>query len=439
MEQSIATGGIDGAARTPALGPARERYVFLDLLRGVALLGILPENIPYFALPSSSGEPSIALADPRWTNVVPFYVTRLLGDYKFLSIFSLLFGVGLALIQQRCAQSGRAFRGLYLRRIGVLAAIGLAHAWLLWCGDILFYYALGGFVVMWTARWSARALRRAGIALFCVPVVLMVGLALLVSPVGPAGVRESIADALRASEAVATTQPGALATMPFLDQLQYLGPELERLIYAQGSYGRITALQFVTWLTLLPVFVLFVGWRILGLFMIGVALLKAGWFVDPRQGIGRFRNLALSAGPLGLAMELVSAALISSRHEALAQNLFAEALHYAGSIGLSAVYMWLVAELYARGRDGRLARGLAAVGRTALSGYILQSVLCAFVFYAYGLGAFGRMTRLELWGVVAGVWAVNVAFANLWMWRFRFGPLEWCWRKLTYGSGMSAT
>src|SRR5262249_14518006 len=134
-----------------------ERVVPIDVLRGVALLGILLMNIREFSMIGAAYENPTAYGDLHGANYAVWYVTSLLADTKFLAIFSLLFGAGMVLMASRQEKAGRPAWRVHVRRMLVLLAFGLTHAWLLWAGDILYTYALCGMVFFWFRRWSPRA------------------------------------------------------------------------------------------------------------------------------------------------------------------------------------------------------------------------------------------------------------------------------------------
>ncbi|MCK4660214.1 MAG: DUF418 domain-containing protein [Phycisphaerae bacterium] len=421
-------------SQTPALCPTarQERYRYLDVLRGIALLGILPANIPFFAIPMTSHEAYWA-TESGWREPLAFYMTRFFVEYKFITIFSLLFGVGLALIGQRCLQSGRSFRRLYFRRILALAVFGFLHVLLLWCGDILLYYACGGFIAMWMVNWSPKTLRRVGIALLLVPAVFM----LLVS--GMLAVTQDIpevSDMLQVIEQRTRPQsppPEGFEGMAFVERLKYFGPELEQVVYNRGSFLEIMAIRSVTWIGGLVMFGICFGWRILGLFLLGMALLKSGWFTQPGEHMGKFRKLGIAGFAIGVPIQLLGLVFDAGKVGGYAGDWAAECCQYVGSLGVSAGYIALIAWFFVKLSNTAWHDRFAAVGRSAFSNYILQSILCTSLFYAYGLGLFGMFDRMQLWTVVLAVWMIMLVVSRPWLTRFNYGPLEWAWRRLTYG------
>ncbi len=428
--------------------PARERFGYLDFLRGVALLGIVPENIPYFAYPLT-----IANAEPgagaTMSERAAVYAIRVLGDYNFLTLFALLFGVGLGLIQQRCVQSGRAFRPLYLRRLAVLAIIGVLHALLLWYGDILLFFAVGGLIAMWMIGWSTRALIAAGAVFLALPLIVMLigAAALRGGDAEAAGTRAGLASmpAQTAPAAAATQAAGVqpatsqAATRPATQDVgvellrRYLKPENETRHYREGPFADVFMSRLLAWVYTLAVMLPYMGWRIVGLFLIGAALARLGWFARPERGFAPFAAMLRWGLLIGLPLHLAYVLFPSFGPGGSSGDLLMESFKYAGSLGMAAAYAAIFAWLYVKGRESGWVRPILAVGAQTLTAYILSSVLMNVVFYYYGLAWFNQLTRAEMLAVVPGIWAACVLFCTAWSSRFRLGPLEWIWRKLTYG------
>lgn len=388
---------------------AREREPVLDVLRGAALLGILLVNIEFMrgsgAYASLFG---VGTSTSRGTSdrVTSFAIGWLVSG-KFLSAFALLFGLGAALITGRARAAGRSGVGLLARRNGWLLAFGLAHMLLLFPGDVLFVYGLAGMLLLGFVTTPPGALWRWSF-------LLVVGTALLLAVV--TGLAPVPAE---------SGSGGSLAGMAAAQQ------DRAAAAYGHGSYAEVVVanavlsvvLQF-NQLVLLPWF--------LGLLLFGFAVGRRGVVEDLRGhhtwlvrsavvglGIGLPLNLVLGfVGPLGAGADSLppwSAAL-------------ATAVQYAGAPMLAVGYLATLALACLRWGTPR---PLAAVGRMALSGYLLQSALALAVFWGFGLYDELRASQALL--VVVGIWVVIVAVSVLWLRRFAFGPAEWLWRSLVYG------
>ncbi|RKD97780.1 DUF418 domain-containing protein [Halopiger aswanensis] len=391
---------------TAGTGPTApsERIVALDALRGFALLGILIINIRVFAMPEATlGNPTV-YGDFTGGNYWAWVVGHVFAQQKFITIFTFLFGGGVVLFTQKAEQRGRSVFGLYARRNGWLVVFGLAHAYLLWYGDILVAYGVCAFGVVLLRDLEPRTLAGLGFVLVAVP-SLIEGLAGLV--MDPAAI-------------ASTWHPSEAAIQAELEA--YRGGWLEQLSHrVPSSLSRQTT-------GLLG----YTGWRVSGSMLLGMALFKRGVLTNDRS-TRFYRRLVAVGASSGLAVILVGVWYIEANDWAAGVALLWRQFNYWGSFALAGAYIGLVM-LYCRRRpNGPATRALAAVGRTAFSNYILQTVLATSIFYGHGLGLFGSLTRLELLGVVVAIWAVQVPLSVLWLRYFRYGPLEWLWRVLTYG------
>ncbi len=397
------------------IAPA-ERNLLLDALRGTALLGILLMNMEAFngpVLASGTGvDPALAGADRVVDALVYFFVQG-----KFFTLFSLLFGMGFLVMSSRADAAGRPFAGTYLRRMAVLLCIGLAHGLLVWSGDILLGYALLGVPLLLVRHATPLWLALPGVLVFLAAPGLILLYALLVwamaqSPGGAAGMDE------------------AMAT-----QFVQIGQLLARAddVYAHGSWVEAVgqrAQEVAIVLAGLPV----MGALVLGMFLVGGALVRSGAMAAPARFPRLFGTLRWVLLPLGLATMwlswTVSPVMPVDRFDAaigLAQALWmlASGLMCLGYLG------WLVALFGSRAGAG-LATWLAPAGRMALTNYLMQSVVCTLVFYGYGLGWYGQMPRAWQAVFALGLFLAQVLLSHAWLARFRFGPVEWLWRSATY-------
>ncbi len=381
----------------------------IDVLRGFALLGILVMNIQLFAMPESAYFNPTAYGDLGGANLYVWLGSRLFADQKFMTIFSMLFGAGIVLMAGRAESSRNATRAHY-RRMGWLALIGLAHAHLLWAGDILFLYAVCGMLVYPCRRLSPGPLLAAGTA--AVAVGAAVYLAGSVTSEWPdEALRQFINESWQPTQSVIDAELAA-----------YRGGWFD-----QFPYRSATALAFET-----VIIVLWGGWRAGGLMLIGMALYKLGVFSAQRSP--RFYG-ALIAVALLLAIPVEAyGVVLDFRYGWSVWSFFqGEQFNYWPSIAVSLGYIGVVMLACRAAALRRITRPFAAVGQMALSNYLLQTVICTTIFYGHGLGLFGSVERVGQFGVVMGVSLVQLIWSPLWLRRFRFGPAEWAWRSLTYG------
>ena len=397
---ATATGGpVSQAARIDAI----------DVLRGFALLGILAVNIQYFAMPDAAYFNPTAYGDLQGGNLQVFIWSRLLADQKFMTIFSMLFGAGIVLMAGRAADPGDARRRHY-RRLAWLGLIGLLHAHLLWPGDILFLYAVCGMLVYPLRGLSPRTLVLAGAASLAVASAfsLFTGASM---PYWPEADR---------TDFIGTFWQPSAATVE-ADLAAYRSGWLEQLPVRSA-----TAVAFET-----VILLIWGMWRAGGLMLIGMALFKLDIFRAQRTR--RFYGALAAALVLGLSIDAWGLTL-DFRYGWDVWSFFqGEQFNYWGSIAVSLGYVGLVMLACQAPALHRITRPFAAVGQTALTNYLLQTVICTTIFYGHGLGWYGSVDRLGQIGVVAGVWIVQLIASPLWLQRYRFGPAEWVLRTLTYG------
>jgi uncharacterized protein len=396
----------------PAPTPVTEhaRITSLDVLRGFALLGILVMNIQAFAMPMSAYMNPTAWGDLTGANYAVWLLGHLLTDQKMMAIFSMLFGAGIVLFTERAAARGRSPVRLHLRRTFWLLLFGAAHAYLLWFGDILFLYAVCAFAVVWFRHWAPRRLIMAGVATLAVStaILLFVGWSMQYwPPEAQAGMMEDWQPtAERLDEEVAAYRGG------WLDQMdQRLPAALIAHTMVLGMWG---------------------FWRAAGMMLIGMGLFKLGVFNAERSNRFYLR-LVLAAVFVGLPVIGYGVWWKSAEGWGPNSFFFGSQFNYWGSVVVSLGWVGVVMLVCRAGALGWLTDRLAAVGRTAFSNYILQTVICTAIFYGHGLGLFGQVERTGQFLIVLGVWAFQLMVSPLWLRHYAFGPLEWLWRCLTYG------
>lgn len=311
------------------------------------------------------------------------------AEGSFYPIFAFLFGLGFALQLRK----GEGVVPLYRRRLFVLLGIGVLHAVFVWLGDILVTYALVGFLLLPFRNRSDRTL-----LLWVVGGTLYTFIAFYV-----------------------LTLFGGNALPPeLLAQLEGL--------YRTGSYAELTLVR-LSWLFLNLTNLLVVFPQILALFLLGLLVGRRGVLQDPEAHAPLLRRTFGVTLAVGLPLVLLRGAALARGGST---PLF-EALDVAiGSPALGFAYLSGLALLLRAARWQARLGPLAAVGRTALSNYLAQSLICTLLFYPYGLGLFGRVG--PAWGIVLtlALFAAQIVLSNLWLQRYRYGLAEWVWRALTY-------
>lgn len=387
--------------------PATERIDNLDVLRGLALLGIALMNVEYFTAPLADMGGGIAPSARGLDWLADAFVYVFVRG-KFWTLFSLLFGMGFAVMLGRARAAGRGFTPVYLRRTAGLLVIGLLHALLVWAGDILVSYAVTALLLVLLFRDTGTArLWKWGAGIWGV----MVGLMLLGS--------------------VAMMASGAPAEDAGVEAMAALR-ETEIAAYSAGSYAEATAVR-LQWFVHSLGSMFFLVPLVLGMFLVGAWLVRSGAMADPAAHRRLFVRLAWLGGLAGLALTAASVAINPDPDMGASWDdsaMLAMTLHMAGSPLLALAYTGIVVLALQHGASGL--RALAPAGRMALTNYLAQSVIGTLLFYGYGLGLWGGVPRsVQVLGVVL-VFALQLLASRWWLARFRYGPLEWAWRAFTY-------
>jgi len=398
----------------PVAGPVgeRERIGELDVLRGVALFGVLLMNFVGFAgAHVLATEAQLgALSTARADEISYFLAQWLVGD-KANTMFATLFGLGFYLQMQR-GQRKPGFEARYRRRLFWLLVFGWLNALLLWIWDILNLYAIAGFFLLAMRKWRTRSLIIFGlIAAFYSDKLQQGILGLLGWRLVPEELYGKAAVLERQSVALAGDYPAILVTMWQWTWAEWLagGLMFAWLIYA------------------------------LGRFALGAAIGRSGILDDIPRHLPLLRRIAAIAIPLGLLAALGARLLAERWWQPLGDN---EAVGQIGEILRSPAALLLAAGYASgiivafHGKWGRLLFGpFAAVGRMALTNYLVQGFLYGFVLFGVGpgLGLAGRIGTSAVVVICIAFFALQVAFSHWWLARFNFGPMEWLWRTLTYG------
>lgn len=408
---------------TPALArhaPVQqaERIQLVDILRGFALFGILLVNMALFTRPVQSIIFPVAPGTP-WYDYLSEWLIHFVGEGKFYSLFSLLFGLGLTLQMDRIEARGGRFVPLYLRRLLVLLAIGIAHAFLIWVGDILIFYALFGFVLLLFRKAKPRTLLTWAVILLAIPILLQAAVAALIEtgrsvPEGAAQIDQAFAGVEASYRA-----------------------DVERAneVYANGDFAEITGQRAYDYLDFIFVGSLYtLGLSVLAMFLLGVYFGKRQIFQNLEANRPLFRKLLVWGGILGVVGNAIYATVIMpiTRFMPSWSFLLATVTQGIGAPLLCLAYISGIALLTMIPAWHQRLRVLAPVGQMALTNYLSQSILCTLIFYGYGLGLFGRIGAAQGIALTLVIYLIQIPVSNWWMKRFRYGPAEWLWRSLTY-------
>ncbi|GHA68842.1 DUF418 domain-containing protein [Cognatilysobacter bugurensis] len=395
-----------------------ERIEAMDVLRGFALLGIFLMNIEAMVGPLMAG---VMGTDPalRGADYTVDAVIHILVQGKFYTLFSLLFGMGFAVMMQRAEQADRPFRRLYLRRTLGLLVIGLLHSILIWSGDVLVSYALISLpLLLMFRRKSVRSLPRWSTALYLLPVGLMLLFGLMGSMM-----QASPDAAVEFQKGIEAQAAGTAATI-----------EAQRLAFGGSDYFAAVAQRVEDTLTMMGYLLMF-GWHVLGMFVLGAWFVRGGAIARPAEFPRLFGALRWVALPVGLALMLLSwwlePTMAADRMDM--RMSVAYGLHAVANLLMCLGYAaWVMRGLQSPA-TGRALAWLAPAGRMALTNYLMQSVIAMLVFSGYGLGYFEQLPRAWQPVFVIVVFALQVLLSHAWLARHRHGPMEHLWRAWTYG------
>lgn len=382
--------------------PVRERHDLIDALRGFALGGVLMVNLASFTLYEFLPDPARAALPTARFDTLALQTMELVVNVKFITLFSLLFGLGFSLQMERAQASGGLAR--FVRRLLILLAIGALHSWFVWWGDILLTYAAVGLLLVCFRRAPDWMLLACGLALaLVVPPVLAPWMRELLSawPKPP----EAYADALQAfaSSSTSTALQGNLA---------------------MAGWARVSNWALVCF--------------VLGRFLLGYWAGRRGLFQRPAQHRALIARLFWAGLATGIAMTVLQFTQAGLREQypwldSEPSRFCIRMLLRAGPLALGIAYAAGFALLFLRPGWQAWLRTLAPMGRMALTHYLSQSVLGIAIFYGIGLGIgprWGVAGWLAAWVLIYGA---QVAISHWWLAHFRFGPAEWGWRSLTYG------
>jgi uncharacterized protein len=427
----------------PAAAPVAEseRIEIVDVVRGVALLGILLMNIPFFAMPERFTEPW--RADTHSPNFWVFAVNTIFFEGKMRALFSAVFGAGIVLFTVGKERTGRSATGLFYRRMFWLTVFGLVHAHLLlWLGDILYFYGLVGMLAFLLRRVAPRWLALG------VPLVAIVGF------VANTMFYQNLREKRLAWREAVTAQAAGRPLTPKQDSalVAWRAVETEfipdRAAIAQhtaqmkGSYGQVASYVRKRAADGEFRYLALAIWDMLALMVLGIALYRWG-FLTLQWSNGAYVRTAVIGYAVGLTAVTYSFVHNVRAHPNLAAMLadmertpiqWTGALYDVQRIALMMAHVSVIMLAFRAGWLRGLFARLRAVGQMAFTNYILHTVICSLVFFGYGLNRFGEWQYYQLYYLVAAIWVLQLVVSPLWLRTFQFGPLEWVWRALTYGA-----
>ncbi len=390
----------------------RDRNLAMDVLRGVALFGILVMNMPSFSWtfwPGMRGEEIW----PAWWDGAELWVARWFFSGKFNSLFSLLFGIGFTLQLERLTRGGRSPVPTYLRKMGALALFGAVHAILLWHGDILLTYVELGLLLLVIRRvpdWMVLAL--AGVALAMGPIASAVQTSIM-TPAAFAAEEQKEALLTRLADA-------AYAHGTFVDAT------FARLRDLREYYGDPWSLPW--------------HGQMLGTALLGCFAGRRGYVTSPELHRGLVKKVfasSLASGVVGIAAWSVLRHSWKP-HVISFLNPVLSALYTLQRPAIMVAYVSGLLLLATAGRLPRWTAKLALAGRMPLTNYIAQSLICTTLFYAHGFGLYNHVGPAGGFAIAIAIYSLQLEASAWWLRRHAYGPIEWMWRAMTYGRAPGA-
>ena len=405
------------------MSTSQERILTLDAVRGVAVMGILLMNIVAFAMPQQAYFQPRAYGGSTGADLWTWAIAFVLIEGKMRGLFSLLFGASMLLVIQRADASGISGPRVHLVRMAWLFVFGMAHYWLVWVGDILNHYALIGIAATLFVRKTTDHLIRWAIGLFLLSFTVW-GITM-----GGSLVFEHIA-----------SNPDAPTEMRqgFVEMRDAYGEPGSQAIAAQlsayrGSYADAVAIRAQDGVFGPLYLTLFNGVETLALMVLGMALFKNGFL----RGDWRENDYRIVMKRSYLVGVPASAALafilwfngLDTIQLAAVGFAFGTPLRIAVMLGHAALIVLLVK----RFSTHRFVARLAATGKAAFTNYLGTSILMTLLFYGYGFGWFGYLSRWQIYLIPPVIWGLMLLWSKPWLDRYRYGPLEWLWRSLSRG------
>ena len=381
----------------------------LDLLRGFAVLGILIMNITSFSQVNIAYMNPMIGAGLEGYNQYFHAFNYIFADTRFMSIFSILFGAGVVLFSNNAEAKGKKVGALHYKRMFWLLLFGLLHAYFIWEGDILVAYAICGCLIYLLRKKTIRALLIISIILFIVPLTfnLMTYYGMTIEEL-----ESTFAFFYPSSEEIATEVQ--IMQGSFLEQMPI---RLEN------------AIEFQTLVFMIETF-----WRTTSLMLLGMILYRKG-ILSANKSISYYSKMILIGFGIGLIISLIglNQSYDSGWSGAYVMSIGANYKLISG-VFIATGYIGFVMWCFKKGVFKKLQNRLQSAGRMAFTNYIGMSLICSLIFNGHGLALYGTFDRLQQFLVVVSIWVLILIVSPLVLRKYRYGPLEWLWRKLTYFS-----
>jgi len=384
-----------------------ERINEIDIVRGLALLGILMVNMSFFNYPVFFDRSPTNF--PAGLDQAGAWFIQLIFTGKFYAIFSFLFGLGFFIFMERTLQKGLDLVPLYRRRLFALLAMGFIHLFIIWSGDILFTYAIIGFILLRFRDKPVKSVRKWIIGLFITSTILNFIFGLI------NGAGEYFSG----------------DKYPLIMQEMIEGAIS---VYLQGSFLQLLSFRLINEVPYVLLGLIVWIPAVLAFFLCGLYAGKKGIFKDIPGHLPLLRKIRNIGLPLGGLFSLIYVLVESGFWpvSTLLKPALLSASNYAASIFIFPAYASIVLIALQKDFWKRLLSPVAAAGRMALTNYLTQTLICIFFFYGFGFGFYAGISVGQGIVLTLIIYLIQVFWSNLWFKKFRYGPMEWFWRMLTY-------
>lgn len=410
LEEALTMTQTDPGSQPVTPTAPSERIVSLDVLRGFAIIGILLVNIQIFSMIFVSLYNPTAFGDLTGLNYAAAVFTYVFGEFKFMALFSLLYGAGIVLMTENVVKKGKKPAGIHYRRMLWLLLFGLLHAYILYYGDILVRYAICGMLLYPVRKISPKKLVVLGLFMLLVGSAIHLSTQLPNQDLPPETLEQINKSWQPDEEAIAEELDVFLGG--WWKQMEVRVP-FALSIQTESSVG-------------------FAMWKVMGMMFIGMALFKWG-VLSGKKSMAFYRNMFIIFASIGLPMEFLRW-ILNAQHDWSFPFVMLQGfqINYWGSVFLCLAYVALIIMICKVGVLSLITRGFAAMGRMALTNYLAHSIICMFLFYGNGFGLMGKVSRVEQLLMVLLIVVLQGWYSTIWLRHFRFGPAEWAWRSLTY-------
>ncbi len=393
-----------------------ERLEIVDFLRGFALFGILMVNLPLMNAPFTSEMGEFVLWTDKINTLASGFI-RFFFTGKFYVLFSFLFGIGFYFFIKKVENGDSGILSVFKLRLFWLLVFGVLHILFLWYGDILLIYALVGFVLLLFRNVSNKALIIWAIVLILTPIILLGGLVVLMYLIS------------LVPEAAAEVDKAYYEAYLNLKQIS----ENALSIYPNGTFAEIFNMRLSEYSNIMNALFYFVP-NVLAMFLVGMLLARKRVFENLKEKRKIFKKILFISLPIAIGLNLVY--IYSFEGVSMTQINYNLLLYIIGSgIGgpaMSFVYISLIVLFISSRLHLRLFRAISDTGRMALTNYLTQSIICTTIFFSYGFGLYGKVNIWQGILMTIVIYTVQVIWSYLWLKHYRFGPMEWAWRSLTY-------